>query len=94
MTMQILNNSTNQYEPIKVVERESRKDVYLDKLLAVLNEGRAEMKLKLITYARLQMMLKKVGKSKKNWDRDIFIGNVLDSKNPAKYFWWKIKQND
>jgi len=70
---------------------ENRRDDYLDKLISVLNESRAEAKLPPLSYSRLQMMLKKIGKSKKNWDRNIFIGSVLDASNPSKFFWWKFK---
>lgn len=67
------------------------KDEPLEKLLAVLNVSRELVKLPKITFSRLNMMLKKMGKSKKNWDRNIFIASVLDRKNAALYFWWVIK---
>lgn len=71
---------------------EHYKDEYLERLLAVLNEDRDGVKYKKLTFSRLNLMLKKLGKSKKTWNRDIFIGNVLDSKSPSKFFWWVIKQ--
>lgn len=73
-------------------KEKDRKDVYLDKLLLVVNEGRGTKQYPLINYARLQLMLQKVSKSKKNWDRDIWIANILDAKNPTTYFWWIIKK--
>lgn len=67
-------------------------DEYLNKLLAVLNESRKDTKYKPLTFARLNMLLQKLGKSKKNWSRDIFIGNVLDARNPSKFFWYSLKK--
>jgi hypothetical protein len=77
----------------KTFQKAARKDTPLDKLLSVLNESRAEVKLKPMTYARLQSMLAKIGKSKKNWDRNIWIASVLDRKNASAYFWWFIKRS-
>lgn len=74
-----------------VPKKQQFKDEYLDRLLSLLNESRETVGLPKITYARLNLMLKKVEKSKKNWDRDVWIANVLDAKNPAKYFWYIIK---
>lgn len=68
------------------------KDTYLDKLLNVINESRKGTQYPVYTYARLNKELKKLGKSKKNWDRNIFIGSVLDAKNPAKFYFWKLKE--
>lgn len=73
-------------------EKSSYKDEYLEKLLAVLNEDRDGVKYKKLTFSRLNLMLKKLGKSKKNWDRDIFIGSVLDASHPSKFFWWSLKK--
>lgn len=67
------------------------KDEPLEKLLAVLNEQRDGVKYKKLTFARLNKMLQTLDKSKKNWSRDILIGNIMDAKNPAKYFWFLIK---
>lgn len=78
----------------KLPSKEKYKDTYLDNLLHAINLGREGTKYKLVTYARLQKMLLKVGKSKKNWSRDIWIANVLDSKNPATYFWYLLKKKD
>lgn len=75
-----------------ISDKSKYKDIYLDNLVNALNENREGTKYKKLEHARVNTMLKKLGKSKKNWDRDIWIANVLDSKNAAKYFWWKIKQ--
>ena len=74
------------------ITEQKYKDVQLDKLLQALNLSREGTKYKPITYARLNKMLQKVGKSKKNWDRNVWIANVMDAQNPAKYFWYIIKQ--
>ena len=67
----------------------SKKDEPLEKLLAVVNEGRGTKKYPLIDYPRLNKMLMKLGKSKRNWDRDIFIASVLDrGVGATKYFWY------
>ena len=89
--MEILNKDGKWSLPELKVSK-SRADVPLDRLLKALNEGRAEKKLDLIDYPRLNKMLMKFGKSKKNWSRDVFIGSVLDRKSPAKYFWWFINK--
>ncbi len=67
--------------------KERKVETPLDKLLGILNEAR-EGKYKPITYPRLNLMLQKLGKSKHNWDQDIWIADVLDRPNPSKYFWW------
>lgn len=78
----------------QISPKQKYKDKKLDSLLSVLNENLGDnTKYKKVTYARLNMLLHKFGKSKKNWDRDIFIGNIMDAKNPAKFFWWKLKGN-
>lgn len=74
-------------------EKKKYKDIYLDNLLNAINADRIGTKYKPITYARLQSMLQKLGKSKKNWSRDVFIGSVLDRPNPSKYFWWVMKMD-
>lgn len=73
------------------LSKEKYKDIYLDSLLKAINLGREGTKYKPYTYARLNKDLQKLGKSKKNWNRDIFIGSVLDNSNPSKYFFWYIK---
>lgn len=69
----------------------NKRDEPLEKLLNVLNSGRTEKGYKALSYAGLVSILKRVGKSKRGWDRNIFIANVLDAKNPGSYFWWAIK---
>lgn len=68
------------------------KDKYLDDLLSVINTCRIEAGYKPYTYPRLQKDLQKLGKSKKSWDRNIYIASVLDSKNPCSRFFWDLKQ--
>jgi hypothetical protein len=98
--MQLFNQSSNSFTSVALevsegkvgaLDKKKKPDEYLEKLLNILNESRKDTKYKPITYPRLNMMLKKLGKSKKNWDRNIFIGSVLDAPNPSKYFWWKFK---
>lgn len=85
-------NPISSYIPAVIVKPKRLKDDYLDKLLSAVNLGRPEKGLKLISYGYLNLLLKRLGKSKKNWDRNIFIGNVLDAQNPGAFFFWSLKQ--
>ncbi len=78
-------------EFVATYAKKKYQDVYLDRLLDALNIGREQKGFKKLDYARLNKMLKKLGKSKRYGTRDMFIGTVLESKNPASYFWWVLK---
>ena len=71
--------------------KERKVETPLDKLLSILNEAR-EGKYTPITYPRLNKMLQKLGKSKRDWDQSVFIADVLEAKNPSSYFWSLFKR--
>ncbi len=75
-------------------KKKGYKDEYLERFLDVLNEARLDTKYSPLTFGRLNMMLKKFGKSKRCWDRDIFIGGVLSADNPSRCFWGKYRKLD
>ena len=68
-----------------------KEETHLEKLFRILNESREEANYKPLTYPRLNKMLKELGKSKHNWDQNIYIANILDSKNPSSYFGYLYK---
>lgn len=76
----------------KNYQKAIKKDEPLDKLLEAINTSRKEVNLKPYTYPRLVKDLQKLGASKKNWDRNILIGEILDRENPSKYFGWLLKE--
>ncbi len=68
------------------------KDEPLERLLSEINKSRAETKFSPYSFSRLNLDLKKIGKSHKNWDRNIWIASVLDATNPAKTYFWRLKE--
>lgn len=64
----------------------------IDRFFALIQASRKEANLPPYTFPRLMKELKKLDKSKKNWSQDIYIANLLDSKNPPKFFFGELKK--